>query len=96
MCPPHTFSQTARVIAHPFISLSLAFTRIAFIAPNAGAVPSDSLAASLDSLRVRSLESRPFRTRVNTLINNIINLEKWNYNSHSNHTQLVGKKRFDE
>ena len=52
MCPSRTFSQTARVIAHPFISLSLAFTGIAFIAPNAGAVPSDSLAASLDSLRV--------------------------------------------
>ena len=52
MCPSRTFSQTARVIAHLFISLSLAFTEIAFIAPNAGAVPSDSLAASLDSLRV--------------------------------------------
>ena len=52
MCPSRTFSQTARVIAHLFISLSLAFTGIAFIAPNAGAVPSDSLAASLDSLRV--------------------------------------------
>ena len=51
MCPSRTFSQTARVIAHLFISLSLAVTGIAFFAPNAGALSPDSLSASLDSLQ---------------------------------------------
>ena len=38
------------MIAHLFISMSLALTGLAFFAPHARAVSPDSLAASLDSL----------------------------------------------
>ena len=51
MCPSRTFSQTARVIAHLFISLILPVAGITFFAPNAGAVSPDSLSAPLDSLQ---------------------------------------------